>query len=61
MNVRNSPENKEKDRFNSKTYWDTFPLGKKDGPFGEELLYCNKLDYVFSEFIDTLNIENKRR
>ena len=47
-------------RFNSKTYWDTFPLGKKDGSFEEELLYRNKLDYIFSEFIDTLNIENKR-
>ena len=48
------------DRLNYKTYWDTFPLGKKDGSYEEELLYRNKLDYIFSAFIDTLNIENKR-
>jgi len=47
-------------RHNSKTYWDTFPLGRKDGSFEEELLYRNRLDYIFSEFVDTLDLENKR-
>jgi len=51
MNVRNLTENKEMNRYNSKTYWDTFPLGRKDGSFEEELLYRNRLDYIFSEFV----------
>ena len=60
MKVRNLTENKEMNRYNSKTYWDTFPLGRKDGSFEEELLYRNRLDYIFSEFVDTLDLENKR-